>query len=263
LLKIGIVGGGIAGLYCARELGANHEVTVFETLGRLGGRIETVPLGGFNAECGPMRFELGTQPLIKKLIGSLDIETKTFPQPQAEPVEFPKYNLADHEMSHDQKESIRQSNSSGSPVHPVMFSHLTSALQLLQFGIYRMLHEDSPLTLTEVVDPDGNGKIKIQEYADSFEKEGDYDEIRTRKYLGRHSIWSLGFWNALARVLTPGALAKLSDTGTFYHLLPENPSVSEWAIFWLRLFKSSPKSDLTTIKNGVATIVAGMEKQLM
>lgn len=261
-MNIGVVGGGIAGLYCALELGSNHKVSVFEALNRLGGRIETLPLGGFNAECGPMRFELGTQPLIQNLIDSLGLETHTFPPPEAEPVEFPKYDLADHEMSGAQKQSIEQAQLSSSQVHPAMFSHLTTALQLLQFGIYRMLNEDSQLTLTEIVDPDENGKIRIQEYAGSFKEEKDYNQIRTRKYLGRHPIWFLGFWNGLARVLSPPALAKLRDTGTFYHLLPENPSASEWAIFWLRLFKPSPQCDLSTIEDGIETIVTSIEEKL-
>ena len=61
-----IVGGGIAGLYCANEL-AKHkgfEVTVLEAASQFGGRIETVQMGPFQAEFGPMRFELGIQLLV-------------------------------------------------------------------------------------------------------------------------------------------------------------------------------------------------------
>ena len=30
----------------------------------------------------------------------------------------------------------------------------------------------------------------------------------------------LGLWNALSEVISPGALARIRDNGTFYHLVP-------------------------------------------
>ena len=69
--SIGIVGGGIAGLYCAWQLArAGHSVQLFEGRDRLGGRIEAVSLGPFQAECGPMRFELATQPRFQQLLSA-------------------------------------------------------------------------------------------------------------------------------------------------------------------------------------------------
>ena len=255
-MKIGIVGGGIAGLYCARALGAKHEVTLFETLDHLGGRIETLNLGGFKAECGPMRFELATQPHFKKLIKGLKIKAEPFPNPRAEPAEYPKFDLAPHEMSTAQMKA----SAAGLASYAAMFSHQTSALDLLQYGIYRLLHEKSNLTLPQVVEAEAPSKSRIQQYADSFKKEADYNRIRTTASLGRRFLYTLGFWNALARVLSPGALAKVRDTGTFYHLMPENPSASEWSIFWLRLSKS--KADLSTIEEGVSAITVRLTAKL-
>jgi Flavin containing amine oxidoreductase len=65
----------------------------------------------------------------------------------------------------------------------------------------------------------------------------------------------MGLWNALDYVLSAGALAKIREVGTFYHLIPENPSASEWTIFWLRLFRTS--RDLSTIEGtgGVSQII--------
>jgi phytoene dehydrogenase-like protein len=76
MAEIAIVGGGIAGLYCALRLAQDHHrVTVFEALGRLGGRIETRDLAGFKAECGPMRFELNIEPFFGELtIEQLGVE---------------------------------------------------------------------------------------------------------------------------------------------------------------------------------------------
>lgn len=57
--RIGIVGGGIAGLTAAWQIaqlaraGADMEARLFESSGRLGGIVETVHEGGFTIECGP------------------------------------------------------------------------------------------------------------------------------------------------------------------------------------------------------------------
>ncbi len=77
-----IVGGGIAGLYACYKLkqlkGDNHTIALFEGTNRFGGRIETVEMGGFLAEYGPMRFEKMAQPLLMELIAELGLETNHF-----------------------------------------------------------------------------------------------------------------------------------------------------------------------------------------
>jgi len=271
-LSIGIVGGGITGLYCAYRLAKHHDVTVFETLDRFGGRIETVQLaGGFLAECGPMRFELATQPYFKKLAGKLGINFRHFNPPTgASPLaEFPKYDLLSHEMSTKQKDAI----AAGPDQHTAMFSHLTSTLDLLKFGVYRIFHPDPTerkRTLPEVVDSPEGIKSKIADYADSWSDypakgQRPYDDIRTTIFLDEtltdgvprgQRLYNYGFWNALSTVLSPSAVAKIRDTGTFYHLMPENPSASEWSIFWLRLFTSN--AALSTIEAGVDQVIKNL-----
>jgi hypothetical protein len=39
-------------------------------------------------------------------------------------------------------------------------------------------------------------------------------------------------------VLSHRALVKLRDTGTFYHMIPENLNAIEWIIWWLRALKT-------------------------
>lgn len=77
-----IVGGGITGLYTCYKLkqlkGVNYTISLFEGTGRFGGRIETVEIGGFLAEYGPMRFEKLAQPLLMDLIAELGLKTKHF-----------------------------------------------------------------------------------------------------------------------------------------------------------------------------------------
>lgn len=278
--SIGIIGGGIAGLYCAWRLAPmGHSVTVFECLNRFGGRIETLDLEGYKAECGPMRFELRTQPLFEKLADELGITFSPFNPTRAEDPEFPRYILKQNEKSMrqlkaeaDAKDAIAGgSNSAPKDLSPIdlssliQFSHLTSSLDLLRFGVYRILNPDKRhLTLPEVVEAptEEYRDTRIAKYADSFITDDDYNRIRTDQFLeaGGPQLHTVGFWNALAHVdvLSPHAVAKIRDFGTFYHLMPENPSASEWAIFWLRLFKSGKDKsggELSRIEDGVRIVV--------
>src|SRR5437667_12901672 len=93
-----VVGGGIAGLYCARELAeCRYTVTVLEIRDEFGGRVETAQPKGFEspasnlttqcmtAELGPMRFEVPIQPLFCKLCnGDLELDLRKF-RPTGEP----------------------------------------------------------------------------------------------------------------------------------------------------------------------------------
>lgn len=282
-LSVGIVGGGIAGLYCAWRLGQRgHRVTVFEHLGRLGGRIETLDLDGFKAECGPMRFELAIQTLFKKFAeNDLGIDFAGFTGPRGNPADFPRYELKEDEKSSDQiekddkaKPDGSENGSKGSP--RIQSSHLTVSLDLLRLGVYRIFNPDDwderrnswGKHLKDVVESRGDDRTLIQKCADELTGNGSsngsaLDEIRSRRRLrGDKSplLHKTGFWNALAQVLSPGAVAKIRDVGTFYHLMPENPSASEWAIFWLRLFRSD--ADLSTILDGVGSVLDRIEDKL-
>ena len=263
MANVGIVGGGIAGLYCAWQLlQKHHSVTLCECLDRLGGRIETQDLHGFKAECGPMRFELEIEPHFRSLAQRLKIDFAKFTPPSSGLSDFPKYDLKSNEMSAAQKAAVTQATSQGldSKIASGMNSHLTSPLDLLKFGIYRIFHRDPnelKLNLDDVVS--GGTLSRISKYAGGL-NDKEYDRIRTKQDLDGIRLYTLGFWNALSRVLSPGAIAKVRETGTFYHLLPENPSASEWSIFWLRLFR--PDAELSTIKAGVEIIVKRLEDEL-
>ena len=260
-LSVAIAGGGIAGLYCARELAQRgHRVTVFEQLPRIGGRIETLRMDGIDCECGPMRFELAIQPMLKQLADELRIQFSDFTPPAGEPVHATKYTLLKGELSRRQRDEAKTDGPD------LTCSQHTTSLDLLRLGVYRMMHcpdhPQRPWDFDEVLEAKGaDGKNEVERYADSL-TDGHYDEIRTTVTLGGRRLHTMGLWNALDYVLSSGAVAKIRDVGTFYHLIPENPSASEWAIFWLRLFRTDKALSTIRGEGGVSQIVTRLEQQL-
>jgi oxygen-dependent protoporphyrinogen oxidase len=80
-MRIAIIGGGIAGLTAAYELGrlardgAPVEAVLFESSSRLGGLIETVCEGGFTVECGPDGW-VSAKPWARELAIELGLESE-------------------------------------------------------------------------------------------------------------------------------------------------------------------------------------------
>lgn len=219
---IAIVGGGVSGLYSAWKLGlAGNQVVLFEASERFGGRMETINMEGFVAEYGPMRFEPTLQPTFAKMIQDLGLEFVDFVGPSAEDIYFPKYDLLPEEEDLD-------------------------ALELLKRGIMLVMGQN----------PSDQGWI------DSL-TEDDYRRFRHSQKLKERYLWKLGFWNALSADgnLSHQALMKIRDTGTFYHMLPENLNAIEWIIWWLRALKTVGQK-LATVKEGTGRITLELLKRL-
>jgi hypothetical protein len=260
--KIVIVGGGIAGLYCARQLaaGGKDEISVLELRNEFGGRIETGDMRGFieettatrpafKAEFGPMRFELELQRLFATLCAELGITFSDFtpPKGQRSPVPYP---LQAAECERDGR----------TPLSP---------LQLLKLGVFRMFGKQTKIVAGEdgdevaLVEDDTNAGWlrRLQDDlpagdADAFEHLRAHAKSATGRLL-----YDMGFSNALSEVLSPLAVKMIEDEGTFYALLPRNPSAVEWGIFWLRLFKLG-KKPLSTIPGGVRMVTERLQAQL-
>jgi monoamine oxidase len=84
---LAVVGGGIAGLYCCLHAPDGMNVALFEATDRMGGKIETVPMEGFHAEYGAMRFDPDRQPMVGQLLKDLHLETEPFPEYNSPPVQ--------------------------------------------------------------------------------------------------------------------------------------------------------------------------------
>ncbi|WP_020561834.1 flavin monoamine oxidase family protein [Methylosarcina fibrata] len=77
---LAVVGGGVAGLYCAMHAPPEWKVALFEGSHRFGGKLETVAMHGFDAEYGAMRFDPVRQVRLGQLIRELGVETQPFPE---------------------------------------------------------------------------------------------------------------------------------------------------------------------------------------
>ena len=84
---LAVVGGGVAGLYCGMHAERDWKVALFEGSHRFGGKLETVPMQGFDAEYGAMRFDPILQFRLGKLIDELGIDTLPFPEYSSPPAQ--------------------------------------------------------------------------------------------------------------------------------------------------------------------------------
>ena len=215
-LPIVIAGGGISGMYCALKLAQRPNVGSVVLLeaakDRWGGRIETAEIDGFIAEMGPMRFEEALQPMFKELVDSLDIPLVPFTGPSAGLIDFPVYGLARDEYFPN-----------GGPQ--------LNSLQLLRRGVLLIMGQE--------LHPDDPAGARHQTWLDQHE-ESDYAKLRQTARLDRTPLWKMGFWNALSApgILSHQALMKIRDTGTFYHMIPDNLNAVEWTIWWMRALKT-------------------------
>ena len=226
-----IVGGGITGLYTCYKLnqlkGSNHTISLFEVANRFGGRIETVEMGGFLAEYGPMRFERIAQPLLMDLIVELGLETKPFAPYTAANDPASLFDLASDESGGKRN------------------GEKLTALELLTLGILRLL-KASGGDMDDPKDP-----RHWEWWAGLDEKY--YGYVRNKAEYNGMLLHQIGFWNALSLVLSHHAINKIIHYGTFYHIIHFNPNAAEWIIFWLRGLH--PHDELVGVKQGSEALV--------
>ncbi|WP_048140221.1 flavin monoamine oxidase family protein [Methanosarcina horonobensis] len=233
-----MVGGGITGLYTCYKLkqlkGANHTISLFECTDRFGGRIETVEMGGFLAEYGPMRFEKMAQPLLMDLIAELGLETRHF-------VPYTAANDPDSlfDLTFDESGGERHGNK-------------LTTLDLLKLGILRLLNASGG----DMNDPDDP---RHREWWAALDEEY-YSHVRNEAAYDGKYLYQMGFWNALSLVLSHRAVSKIIHYGTFYHVIHFNPNAAEWIIFWLRGLH--PYDELVGIGQGTESLVRELVSRL-
>jgi monoamine oxidase len=245
-----VVGAGIAGLYCARELAARDcTVEVLELTDRWGGRIETGRLKPgkdgenskpFPAEFGPMRFELEIQPLMRRLLGDYGLNAGQFPLPggAVPPMTF--------DLAADEKHGDVE----------------LPAYELFKVGVCRMFGMEATAGAGD--EPGDPPKAVLSRDTMVWLRDLDdarLDELRrTAKLPGTdRALRDEGLWNALTTTLSPNAVRKIMQHGSFFHFLPENLSALEWGIFWLHAFKVK---EMTTLDDGVDKLTDMIVKDL-
>lgn len=182
--KVAIVGGGIAGLYCAWVLSRrDKEVHLFESSDRLGGRIRSVRLGkenqelgsglpddprepwteenlNFYVEFGPMRLELDKQLLLRSLLDELGIVE---PKPGIEPrpangkrrpsrpylVDFPAYSSP--ASSHDPHYDLKPDEKGKTPLQLMKLAFLRTLIRLRVPDLHEGRANLFPLAQRELV----------------------------------------------------------------------------------------------------------------
>nr|WP_256584502.1 FAD-dependent oxidoreductase [Pseudomonas sp. SWI6] len=265
--KIAIVGGGIAGLYCAYILGRQgKKVTLFEATNRFGGRILTVrlqqgpearkaeiqaivPTGEedpnsvefekleFYAEFGPMRVELDKQILLRGLFEHLGIELdarNAKDKTGASLVEFPAY--ASPASVGDPTYELRPEEKGKTPLQLMQLAMLRIMMKVnlsKDDENYKELFRDKLISDIQLAAATGEDVLPV--YMDWVRTLGPDQHVAIQFYgqIDDVPLYAQGFWNLLSDYLSHDAIMKIRDLGTFYHLLALNPNAAEWLTWWL------------------------------
>jgi lysine 2-monooxygenase len=232
-----IIGGGIAGVYCAWRLQKKHgkkkKIVLFEYCDRIGGRFLTIRFPGSNlkAELGGMRYIPEDHPLFAKLVDIFKLEVEDFPmgyinekdKKNPSDKEWGENNLAYFRGQHFKIKDFRDSEKSAA------------------FQVDRSERDKSPNDLQEYVQ-----KLLVPRRGNKPKDLRDWFEI---KVFGDY-LWKFGFWNLLYRVLSPEAYLLLKY-GSGYDSNASNGN----AVALLPIVKDYlPSTKYMTLKDGMMSL---------
>ena len=292
-VDIAIVGGGISGLYCALQLsrlikqnpplhigGTRVEaaslspvpIRLFESSGRLGGRIETWnvhltpgPNGEvFRAEFGPMRIEPRDQPLLKDLLDHIGIgEPQGGPESDFDLTGFSAYAS---EEPMQPKFTLQGEEGEQSSLLDLLLLAIRRICELVAEDNQQIpadTHRDAARYWRQFL---GGSSVRRRYWKGELRAwimnldDEDYDHIRRNVRINSVCLRDMGFWNLLSEVLSHLAVLRIRDWGSYYHLVSENPNAAEHLVMWLRSIKST--NSLRGIRGGMQLMVTALAKHL-
>lgn len=251
--RIGIVGGGIAGLYTAwrilKDGDQSSQVEIFEANETFGGRIksQTIPGLPFRAELGAMRFR-SNHLLLKSLLDEFLIPVRDFD------VKFPKLRVRGRSLSLQEITDGGCSHCNASMPYLLRIEERGKSPELLVMSVIRDLLKN--LNFPDLRHAEGNRvKQKIAE--------GDFSPLLWQiiKESGQYEntpLYSIGFWNLLQHSLSNEAVQLIHDALSLESILG-NWSAAE-AIPWFISDFSSP--ELFMVPGGMQSIVEALESRI-
>lgn len=190
-LRVAIVGGGVSGVYTAWQLvttGRVKPVAVFEADNHIGGRLLSLQppkIPHMMAEAGGMRFLPQVQPLITKLVKSLDLETYPLPVDRPENI---AYMRGTHLRLWDFQHCPRKV-----PYHLTYQEFGNTATGLIVNAIEQIV--------PGITDPNLNDHERRK-----MAREARFDNV---------PLYKQGFWNVLSRVMSGEAYQLGVDAGGY------------------------------------------------
>lgn len=190
-----IVGGGIAGAYCAWRLQSKHpykKIVLFEFSNRIGGRLLTVKMPNKDhskVELGGMRYSEIDHPIFAHLVGKLELHSERFPMGYTK-MDEKKSESREHEPKDDSSGSNNYAYFRGQHLRISDFKDSTKVP-------YHVRWSERDLT------PDALQSHVMKKLVPDAERLEDDDWFDV-KVFGEY-LWKYGFWNLLYRVLSPEA----------------------------------------------------------
>lgn len=250
--KVGIIGGGIAGLYAAwRMVNADRgcEVHLFESAEDVGGRIRSVflPKMPFPAELGAMRFR-SNHLLLKALLDEFRIPARPFD------VRPPRIRVRGRSLSSTElKEGTCRHCGAGVPYLLRASERGMTAEELVLSAIRRLLRDLSFPGLSQGAAQRAKQKILDEEISSSV-----WTLIKQHGWYENTPLYKIGFWNLLQHYLS-GEAFQLVHAALSLESVLGNWSAAE-AIPWF--MADFTATELMMVPDGMEEVIRRLKAAL-